>query len=406
MYAIITTRLYCHAELPIASGYPLKILQVLYFYRPHTSGLTVYAERLAKELVRRGHEVTVLTAQHDPVLPRTGDVRDGVTIHRLPVLMKIDRGVVVPRLIPAAIRLMAEADVVHLHLPLWEAAAIARIARWRKKRVIVTHHSDLQIGSSPAQRVIGEFTQWGGALGGRYADALVANSQDQAAISPTVRRSGRDVVAIPPPIEIPHPSPDARQRIRAILNIAEGPAVGFSGRYSSEKGIDVLLRTLPALRQRYGSVTCLLAGPNTDSRTGERMQGPWNDLIEQNAASVRELGYVDDQMLADIFAASDVLALPSINNTETFGMVQIEAMLCGTPVVASDLPGVRVPTRDTGMGRTAKTGDVDDLAAALIDVIDHRDRYVRPRQEIEARYALPHVVDAYERLYRGETFHE
>ena len=381
----------------------MKILHVLYYYRPHTSGLTVYADRLARASVRRGHEATVLAAQHNTTLARSGDVLDGVQVIRLPVSMHIDRGVLVPRLIPEAIRQMRHADVVHLHLPLWEAAIIAGIARLMRKRVIVTHHSDLEIGDSPGQRIIGGFSRWGGALGGRFAHALVANTQDQAGISPTVQRSGRRVVEIPPPIEIPDPAPDARSRIRRELAIPDGPVVMFSGRYSSEKGIDILLRTIPVLRERFGAVTMILAGPNTDSRTGERLQGPWNALIEQETGSIRECGFVDDQRLVDLFAASDVLALPSINNTETFGMVQIEAMLCGTPVVASDLPGVRIPTRVTGMGRTATPGDVADLAAALGEVIAARDRFVRPHAEIAARYALPHVIDTYEQLYRGDT---
>lgn len=381
----------------------MKILQILYYYHPHTSGLTVYAERLSKELALRGHEVTVLTSQHDIALRRTGDVLNGVAVRRLRVLMKVDRGIVVPSLIPAALAQMTHADVVHLHLPLWEAGIIARLARMRGKRVIVTHHADLQIGDSLMKRAIGLFAQRGGAMGGRYANALVANTGDQAEISPTVQRSGREVVEIPPPIVVQQPLPDARPRLRQRLNIADGPVIGFSGRYSSEKGIDVLLKTIPLLKEHYDHVTCVLAGPNTDSRTGKPMQGPWNSLIAQHSSSVRELGYVDDQTLADFFAACDVLALPSINNTETFGMVQIEAMLCGTPVVASDLPGVRIPTQVTGMGRTAAAGDVEDLARALIDVIDNRSCYLRPRSAIEDRYALSNVIDAYEQLYRGET---
>jgi hypothetical protein len=64
------------------------------------------------------------------------------------------------------------------------------------------------------------------------------------------------------------------------------------------------------------------------------------------------------------FAACDVVVVPSLNSTETFGLVQVEAMLCGTPSIASDLPGVRRPPRMTGMGEVVPIGDSSALAEA------------------------------------------
>ncbi len=117
---------------------------------------------------------------------------------------------------------------------------------------------------------------------------------------------------------------------------------------------------------------------------------------------MRLLGVVRGQELVDFYAACDVLVLQSTNHTETFGLVQVEAMLCGTPVVASDLPGVREPITVTGMGRTTPPRDVSALAAAIIDVVRNRTAYTRPRDEIERRFNMDTTVDAYERLYRGD----
>jgi glycosyltransferase involved in cell wall biosynthesis len=77
-------------------------------------------------------------------------------------------------------------------------------------------------------------------------------------------------------------------------------------------------------------------------------------------------------------------------------------MLCGTPVVASDLPGVRQPVLMTGMGEVAPAGDPAALAEALSRVLDDRARYVRPRAEIEATFGVEQTVDAYERLFERE----
>ena len=75
-------------------------------------------------------------------------------------------------------------------------------------------------------------------------------------------------------------------------------------------------------------------------------------MIESSGeALVVSWGCFRQQEQAAFFHTSEVLVLPSINSTESFGMVQVEAMTCGTPAVASDLPGVRCPVRETGMGR-------------------------------------------------------
>ena len=380
----------------------MKILQILYFYTPYTSGLTIYAERLAREFIARGHEVTVLSSWHDKSLPRENVTEDGARVVRVPISMNIDRAVIMPMLLPISAREIRKHDVVHLHLPMLEAGALAGLGRALRKKVVVTHHSDLVLTGSPAARLGANAGMWSGILSGRLATQFVTYTHDRAAVSPTVTRVGSDVAVIPPPIEIPTPSPNARETFRAKHGLGNGPVIGYAGRYAIEKGLDVLLQTIPDLQAKWPNVRYAFAGPYLDMRTDEPLRGPWDPLIEANPGVVHKLGTQLGQDLADFYAAIDVLVLPSINWTETFGLVQVEAMLCGTPVVASDLPGVREASRITGMGRTAKPGDRADLAAALIDVIANRDSYIRTPEEIDAIFSLPVTIDAYERVYRGE----
>jgi glycosyltransferase involved in cell wall biosynthesis len=74
-------------------------------------------------------------------------------------------------------------------------------------------------------------------------------------------------------------------------------------------------------------------------------------------------------------------------------------MLCGTPVVCSDLPGVRVAIQTTGMGRVVPAGDASALAAAILDVCDHRAHYVKPRAFIAQHYSTERTVRDYLQLY-------
>ncbi|HUD70770.1 MAG TPA: aminotransferase class I/II-fold pyridoxal phosphate-dependent enzyme [Dongiaceae bacterium] len=90
------------------------------------------------------------------------------------------------------------------------------------------------------------------------------------------------------------------------------------------------------------------------------------------------------QEMADFYAACDLLALPS--DTECFALVQVEAMLCGTPVVMTDVPGGRMPVATTGMGRLAPRGDWQAIGDAIVEVLDHRERYVKAREAIAAHW--------------------
>ena len=119
----------------------MHILTVLTYYRPHTSGLTIYAERLAKALVRRGHEVTILTSQFNPKLAKN-DVDEGVKIVRVPVFMRISKGVVMPSFGFIASRLVRSHDAVHLHLPQFDAAGLSLRGRIFYKPTVCTYHCD------------------------------------------------------------------------------------------------------------------------------------------------------------------------------------------------------------------------------------------------------------------------
>jgi glycosyltransferase involved in cell wall biosynthesis len=99
------------------------------------------------------------------------------------------------------------------------------------------------------------------------------------------------------------------------------------------------------------------------------------------------------------YGAVDCLVVPSLNSTESFGLVQGEAMLCGTPVVVSDLPGVREPVRWTGMGEIVPVADPPALAHAIGRVLEDPARYRRSREEVAHRFGLDACLDRYETLF-------
>ncbi len=378
----------------------MRVLQILYYYTPHSSGVTVYAERMAKHLAARGHDVTVLASRHDRAYPRERTA-DGVCEVRVPVAFSVSRGVVMPSFLPIAARLMREHDVVHIHLPLLEAAPLAVLARLLRRRLIMTHHTDLIFPYGLINRLAARAVFGSGLGAGALADHVVTYTNDRASVSPTMRRLRRKMAVIYPPIEMPLPTDEGRAHFRARHRLGDGPVIGFAGRFAEEKGCDDLLRTVPLVRASFPGATYVFAG-EYQRVVGDNLYERAAPLLREHADHVRLLGVVRGTDLVDFYAACDVLVLPSTNHTETFGLVQVEAMLCGTPVVASDLPGVREPVNVTGMGRITPPRDVTKLAAAILDVVAKRHAYVRPRAEIARYFSIEATVDAYERLYRGD----
>ena len=103
--------------------------------------------------------------------------------------------------------------------------------------------------------------------------------------------------------------------------------------------------------------------------------------------------------MAAFFKESEVIVLPSLNSTESYGIVQVEAMTSGTPVVASDLPGVRIPVQLTGSGLIVPPGDASALASALIEILQDPHSF-RGKPERLANISTPEAVaERYERIF-------
>ena len=116
------------------------------------------------------------------------------------------------------------------------------------------------------------------------------------------------------------------------------------------------------------------------------------------------LGNLSPVQMAAFYPNLDVLVVPSLNSTEAFGLVQIEAMLNGVPCVASALPGVRMPVQMHGMGRVAAIGDAASLAEGILEVLDHPELFRGDLKAIREAYDPDKVAAEYEALF-AELLH-
>lgn len=376
----------------------LKILISLLYYFPHRTGLTIHVQRVAEELVRRGHEVTVLTARYSNELPRDDRImHEGVRVVRLWAPIHMSRGMIMPAYPWAAYKLMREHDVVSIHTPMLETALVAGISALARRNLIITHHGDLVLPEGVTNRVIQGTMYAMYTVAARRASRILAYSQDYADNSYYLQPFMKKVTPVYPPVHMPPPNPQHVEELRAQWSPDGAPVIGYAGRFVQEKRPDLAIRALEVVNQHYPNARLVFAGQHIIAYedTWQREQA----LVKKYEQQLIFLGLkTDPQFMADFYAACDVLVLPS--DTECFALVQVEAMLSGTPVVMTDIPGGRVPVSVTQMGKLARAGDHVSIGEAVVEVLANPAKYRKTRQEIEQIFSFEETVDTYEQYFR------
>jgi glycosyltransferase involved in cell wall biosynthesis len=379
----------------------MRILTVLTYYRPHTSGLTIYAERLARAFVRRGHSVTVMTTQYDRSLPRE-EIMEGVHIVRVPVALRISKGVLAPGFGLVATRLVMNHDVVHLHLPQFDAPGVAMRARLMGKPAILTYHCDLNLPPGIFNRIVNSVVHFQNNLAGMLANNIVTYTQDYADHSRYLSRYRHKLSPILPPVELPEITLEEVNDFAVQHQTAtRSPVIGMVTRFAAEKGVEILLDALPAVLEKFPHAQVLFAGQH-ENVMGEKQ---YHDRLMPRIREFEQggwwkfLGNLSQGQLAAFYPNIDVLVVPSLNSTEAFGLVQVEAMMNGIPCVASSLPGVRRPIQMHGMGEVVPIGDAQALAQALLKIFDRQTSYTIDRNALKQQYAPDAIAREFEELF-------
>ena len=323
----------------------LKIVQVGKYYPPHVGGIETHLQALCGGL-KTSHDVQVFVANDGR---RDEDaVVDGVTIHRLGSQFEIAGAPICPTM-PWKIR-RARADIVHLHVPN-PAGILAILASGYRGRLIVTWHSDII-----RQRRLAKMFE---PIQRRFlanCDAIIATSPNYVESSPDLRRLRKRTVVIPYGIEAAEFCSPGDAALAAIKRGRSTPLLIAVGRLVYYKGFEYLVRAMARI-----DATLMLVG-----------DGPLRNPLERLA---RELGVADrieflgemqPREIVPYYHAADLFVLPSIARSEAFGIVQLEAMACGKPVVNTNLAsGVPFASLDGVTGITVEPANADALAGAI-----------------------------------------
>ena len=261
----------------------------------------------------------------------------------------------------------------------------------------MTYHCDIELPPGFVRLICTPVIRLAHYVAGKLSDRIVVNTAEFGREARLPAHFHDKVVSVYPPVELKEVGGDGRA-LRERHDLGDGPIVGFVGRFAEEKGIDYLIGSVPLVLREVPGARFVLAGL-TDTVPGERAHEKLRPKIEALGSDFVHLGLLTDEELTAFYQTMDVLVLPSVNSTESFGMTQAEAMLAGTPVVASDIPGVREAVRVTGMGELVPPRDEQALARAIVAVLQERDSYVRPANEIRALFDSRKTAAFYEELF-------
>lgn len=343
-----------------------RVLIVLNYFYPYVSGVSEYARSLAEDL-SHSHDVTVLTGQHETSLPEEETI-DGYKIVRAPILFRLDKGYVSPAFISRFRVLQAAADYVNLHLPMLESALLTLLSQ---RPVLLTYQCDMAYEGGIVSKLAVWCVRRSCDIALQRADHVATLSYDYAHSSPFLRDRMDKTTEVWPPNRF-------KAHATAVFSsLGDKPSeephevfkIGFVGRFVREKGIDVLLSAVELISDI--PLKLMLVG-DISSVAGGSIYNEISGKVASLGDKVELLGKLNDDALALFYQEIDIIALPSVNRFEAFGMVQVEAMGFGAIPVASDMPGVRATVKTVGIGALAKAGNAEALAMALREAITQR----------------------------------
>ena len=369
----------------------MRVLMVSDNYFPHVGGIPVHIDNLARGLRKRGHTVEVLTGKYDSqVLDGFTSTPDEELVHRVgrATLLRSNKSWAS---LPLGFHLKSQVksilargyDVVHIHGALTPMLPLLALRYSRTRNVITLHayHSESKGYKAFKPALRRYFNRLDGIIG-----------VSRAAVESVERCFPGDYTVIPNGIDPAEFSPTTPPL--SGLN-GRRPRLLFVGRFEPKKGLKYLLRALPRIKREHPNFELMVVG------SGPLGYSYREHIPAELQEHVRFCGVVDPHEVPAYYAACDLFCAPSVD-CESFGIILLEAMATGKPVVASDIPGFREVVRDGEDGVLVAPRAPDRLADAITMVLQDeglRRRLVDNGRRKALAYSWSSVAERVEALY-------
>ncbi|NLE27488.1 MAG: glycosyltransferase family 4 protein [Clostridiaceae bacterium] len=359
---------------------------------------------LVHELAERGHDVTVFAAR-SPKHNQLSEI-DGLSVRRVSKEISLYNSYLplslLRRFDPS------EFDLIHAHTPVPAIADIIALKNITARTpFILTYHNDITKSGFLGGIISSIYNMTLGKSLVKNSDIIITTTQSYASNSKLLKSSLSKVRVIPNGVDCDLFKPGL-DTIFAREKYGINPSdklILFVGHLDHYKGCEYLIRALPLIAEKIEHAHLLIVG-----------SGPQSAFLRQIAATlhiedkITFAGYVEDHELPYIYASADVFVLPSISSYEGFGIVQLEALSSGKPVVTTMLPGVRDVDSQGIASLHVQPKDPVALSGAIITLLKNiersREMGRKGRSLVLERYSWPKVIEEIEKLYfmlRGDS---
>ncbi len=368
----------------------MKIAILTPVFPPYLAGMGNVAAQEARGLIEKGVEITVFTPDYGKKI-----LDDGV--RRLKPLLKFGNAAWLVNLKKE----LRDFEIIHLHYPF--IGGVGTLLKFKKKTprvpLVVTYHMDLT-GQGWKGLFFKIYTWLTLSKLIRRADKILVSSFDYARhgrLKEYLERYPEKFSEVPFGIKIQ----DARNRKQKEKK--EKKTILFVGALDKAhyfKGVNILFRSFKKFCSLF-FVPCSLfiigdgdLRPHYEKQARELRIGDKVDFV----------GRVEEERMADYYQSADVLVLPSLDKSEAYGMVLLEALANGLPVIASDLPGVRTLVQSE-WGRLVRPGNADDLVRALKEIFSdegkRREMGKKGQEWVEKNRSLAGEIEKLEKIYHS-----
>jgi D-inositol-3-phosphate glycosyltransferase len=374
---------------------PLRIAMISYHTCPlatlggkDTGGMNVYVRELSRQLGRMGIGVDVFTRSQDEHVPHVvHDLGFGNRVFHVPAgpelpVPKKELAEYIPEFVEHSLELAAQRssgyDLIHSHY--WMSGIVGRDLKkaWGVPMIQMFHTLGLMKNRIAGEgEYEGDYRIKGELEVLRHADKIVVATQAELAQLQWLYEVRTDnMVVIPPGVNTGRFYPISQGDAREYIALGCGmKMLLFVGRIEPLKGVDILLKALAILQERgvmKKLEICLAVIGGDASVSEEEMSLEMSRLMDLRqefnlVEVVTFLGKRSQETLPYYYSAADVVVMPS--HYESFGIVALEAMACGTPVVASQVGGLAYLIRDGETGYHVRGNDPEELANRLDELL-------------------------------------